>query len=198
MTLAVPFFTYWLAFACDEHRCPEWPLNRFKAWHVDGWHSLVHDGAWRSLWSNQAALVYLYWYLWTVVCWAVLPGSWVTGGELRDGGRVWYRMNGQSTHAPPTPGGRVERGADACPARAGFASLLASLAVVAGVTYTRGVEPLLYISDHWAELISASLAMSFAQACLVHAMSYRKGAMLALGGNTGNELYNVRHCAPLE
>lgn len=95
MTLSVPFFTYWLSFACTAEQCPPWPLANLIGFHQAGYQAaLTYKSWWSSLWDNKAALVYLYWYLWTVVCWAVLPGRWVQGTELRDGGKVWYRMNG--------------------------------------------------------------------------------------------------------
>lgn len=65
------------------------------------------------------------------------------------------------------------------------------MAVVGVVTFVKGPGPLLYITDHWSHLITAALAMSTVQAFAVHAMSFRKGAMLALGGNSFNGFYNV-------
>ena len=44
-----------------------------------------------------------------------------------------------------------------------FATFLLSMGVVAGVTILRGVGPLLYITEHWIELISASIVMSVFQ-----------------------------------
>jgi len=74
---------------------------------------------------------------------------------------------------------------------AACATLVASVAAVGAVTWVKGPGALLYITDHWAELITAALAMSFAQACAVHAMSFQKGTMLAVGGNSTNGFYNV-------
>ena len=51
---------------------------------------------WSSLYSHEATLVYLGWYAFTVLCWAVLPGKMVQGGELRNGKKVTYPMNGES------------------------------------------------------------------------------------------------------
>lgn len=66
------------------------------------------------------------------------------------------------------------------------------MAVIFAATVTYGLGPLLYVADHWTELITASLVMSIFQACFVHLRSQRKGEMLALGGNTNSGLYNVR------
>lgn len=48
---------------------------------------------WSSLVSAEASLVYCAWYAFTVLCWAVLPGKMVEGGELRNGEKVTYPMN---------------------------------------------------------------------------------------------------------
>lgn len=98
--------------------------------------------------------------------------------------------------------------------------------IVAGYTLLYGLGPLLYIFDHWAELITASLIMSIAQvnlfffiffrlfsfinailtcfytfefdqAFFVYAQSFQKDEMLALGGNTSSSLFNVCFSLPL-
>lgn len=79
---------------------------------------------------------------------------------------------------------------------AACATLIASVAAVAAITLVNGPGPLLYITDHWSHLITAALAMSAVQAFAVHAMSFKKGAMLALGGNTSNGFYNASRPPP--
>lgn len=51
---------------------------------------------WESLWSWEAAGVYLAWYFWTVACALALPGKEVEGVELRNGKKLTYTMNGES------------------------------------------------------------------------------------------------------
>ncbi|KAM0791732.1 hypothetical protein ACM66B_004000 [Microbotryomycetes sp. NB124-2] len=177
VTLAVPFFAYWLSLACTPEQCPPWPMSNFVNFHKQGWHAMHSRQWWQSLWSNQVALVYLAWYAWTVVCWLVLPGQEFKGVQLRDGSRLTYKINA-------------------------FATTIATVALIAGIAALYGIEPLLYIPTHYIQLISASIAMSAFQAFLVYAMSYspalwrlvgRKDAeqpMLALGGNTSSALYN--------
>ena len=90
-----PFFAYFLFYACNETTgCP--PTSRAQ------WSALLDLlGDWPSsagqLWDWKAAGVYLGWYVYTVVCWAVLPGQKVEGGVLRDGTRRMYKMNGASS-----------------------------------------------------------------------------------------------------
>ena len=54
-----------------------------------------------------------------------------------------------------------------------------------------GVEKFTWIYDHWIPLTSAALAMSILQATWVYTYSYFSGELLALGGNSGNFIYDV-------
>ncbi|GAA5966699.1 hypothetical protein JCM21900_002851 [Sporobolomyces salmonicolor] len=166
VSLSVPFFTYWLAFACTETQCPPWPLDKLIAFHLDGIDSMRNDEAWwESLWSWEAAAVYGAWYAWTVACWYVLPGKEVEGAEMRNGKKLTYKMNA-------------------------FATMMLTLALLGLWTYKRGLGLLLYIPHHWPQLISAALVMSYVQAMFVFFQSYIGEQMLALGGNTSNAFYN--------
>lgn len=99
VTLSVPFFTYWLSLACTPSSgCPPWPLNAFASFHRDGFAAIIGGKDWwNGLWSGEAALVYLGWYAFCLVCWAVLPGKMVEGVVLRNGERIKYPMNGSSS-----------------------------------------------------------------------------------------------------
>lgn len=95
VTLAVPFFSYWLAFACTSDACPPWPLSTFLSFHSTGWTGMLGGKTWwNSLWSVEGLAAYGAWYAFTVVCWFVLPGEMVQGGEMRNGERLEYKMNG--------------------------------------------------------------------------------------------------------
>ena len=50
---------------------------------------------WKGLWDNEAATLYFGWYAFCVVAWAVLPGDWVEGTQLRNGKRLQYKINGE-------------------------------------------------------------------------------------------------------
>ncbi|GAA5825051.1 hypothetical protein JCM11251_006077 [Rhodosporidiobolus azoricus] len=165
VTLAVPFFTYWLAFACTGERCPPWPMSSFIDWHSSGFEAMKEERWWEQLWSWEAAAVYGAWYFWTVACWAALPGKEIQGVELRNGKRLTYTMNG-------------------------FATMMLTFAVIALWTWKRGPAALLYVPDHWPQLISAVIVFSYVQAWFVFFQSYVPGEMLALGGNTRNPFYN--------
>ena len=50
---------------------------------------------WKALWDREAALIYLGWYTFCVLAWAILPGDWVQGTTLRNGKRLEYKINGE-------------------------------------------------------------------------------------------------------
>ena len=91
ISLLVIFFTYFFGLACDERGCPPLP---FVPYMKNGIREMQTSQFWIELWDGKAALAYVGWYTWTVVCWAVLPGKWVEGSQLRNGERLLYKING--------------------------------------------------------------------------------------------------------
>ena len=69
------------------------------------------------------------------------------------------------------------------------------MGITTGVIITYGIVPLTFIYDKWVGLVTASLLMSVFQALACYIASFRQGALLALGGNSGNPIYDVRQCA---
>lgn len=53
------------------------------------------------------------------------------------------------------------------------------------------MKPLLFVYDHWVGLVMASILFSYAISLFVYIRSFKPGALLALGGNSGNALYDV-------
>ncbi|PLW21306.1 hypothetical protein PCANC_05033 [Puccinia coronata f. sp. avenae] len=125
----------------------------------------------RTLWNTsrffslEACYVYLGWYLYLVLCWLVLPGRWVDGTVLRDGTRLSYKINA-------------------------FNTLMCTVLLTAVAFARWGDSPFLYIIDHYVELITASLIMSICQAVYCYWISFQSGRILALGGNSGNVIYD--------
>lgn len=60
-----------------------------------------------------------------------------------------------------------------------------------GYIWRFGPESFTFIYDKWVGLITASVAMSVFQGLAVYAMSFSEGKILALGGNSGNPIYDV-------
>jgi delta14-sterol reductase len=54
-----------------------------------------------------------------------------------------------------------------------------------------GIKPALWVYDHWAGLNVAGILFAYAVSFWAYAHSFEPGALLALGGNTGNAIYDV-------
>lgn len=96
ISLLVPLFTYFFAFGCDERGCPPMPVGMYLK---EGFRQMQTWQFYADLWDTKATTAYLAWYAWCVVCWAVLPGQWLEGTTLRNGEKLWYKINGQSDTA---------------------------------------------------------------------------------------------------
>ncbi|KAJ7151655.1 ERG4/ERG24 ergosterol biosynthesis protein [Mycena filopes] len=160
ITVGVPFGTYALYFGCSESDgCPPAvvPAHIFAA---------LSDGAWwKGLWDTQAALLYLGWYTFCFVSWAILPGARVEGTKLRTGNKKQYKINA-------------------------FSTFLLALALAFGTISLFGAASFTFLHDKFLGFISASIVMAVFQAVACYANSFRPGALLALGGNTGNHIYD--------
>lgn len=90
ITILTPAITYSLYFACpnsyDDETCQLLQKPAFER--------LLECDFWKSLFSLEAFAVYLAWYAFTVVAWAIIPAQWVRGTQLRDGTFKYYKMNG--------------------------------------------------------------------------------------------------------
>ena len=74
----------------------------------------------------------------------------------------------------------------------GLYTTFLTLGLVAGLlTQPGGIERFTWVYDHWVPLISACLAWAFITACWVYTWSFFSGELLALGGNSGNFIYDV-------
>jgi delta14-sterol reductase len=113
ITLGTPLVSYAVYFFCSPlndssstshflaNVQPQTPPSFLK----DGGQLLDMLGSkdwWSSVWEWDACAVYGMWYLYTVLCWMILPGKWVEGTLIRDGKKQWYKMNGNAwTPLPP-------------------------------------------------------------------------------------------------
>ncbi|TFY59454.1 hypothetical protein EVG20_g7785 [Dentipellis fragilis] len=169
VTVGVPIAVYALYFSCNDASggCPP-PLNTIQASVTE---ALSDPEWWVQLWDTQAALMYLAWYTFCVVAWKLLPGDWVEGTQLRNGGHQKYKFNA-------------------------FATCLLALGLTTGYIWRFGAESFTFLYERWVGFVTAALAMSIFQGVLWYALSFRSGKLLALGGNSGNFIYDVR--APLQ
>ncbi|BFZ65280.1 erg24, C-14 sterol reductase [Saitoella coloradoensis] len=164
VTLLTPAFTYLLYFACNETSCSlsSLSLSSLQS-RLPGWTGLV---------DPEAIRAYLKWWQLLLILWVVIPAPWVEGTELRDGTRAQYKMNG-------------------------FRTFVVVIAMQVGVLlwYGPGHVVFTFVWEHYLGLITAACLFSFALAVHVYASSYipvKNGGskLLALGGNSGNVIYD--------
>ncbi len=85
-------------------------------------------------------------------------------------------------------------GSDVIPA---FSTFLLALGLTSGVIYRYGPQSFTFFHYKFVGFITASIIMAVMQGVACYAASFRSGAILALGGNTGNPIYDVRGFALL-
>lgn len=94
LCILTPLTIYGLFYSCSSPSgCPaplaEWLPNFTSLWWTEG------------LIDFKAFGIYLAWYAFTVAAWKFLPGELVEGTELRDGGRLKYKINGEIELSSP-------------------------------------------------------------------------------------------------
>ncbi|KZT28910.1 ERG4/ERG24 ergosterol biosynthesis protein [Neolentinus lepideus HHB14362 ss-1] len=163
ITVGVPLTIYGLYFTCSEAAggCPP-PFDNLFVAAVRAFNDL---GWWKNLWDTQATILYFSWYAFVVAAWAILPGDWVEGTRLRNGGVQKYKINA-------------------------FSTLLLTLGITTGYILRYGPESFTFIYEKWLGFVTASILMSVLQGVYCYASSYRGEKLLALGGNSGNFIYD--------
>ncbi|OCH88476.1 ERG4/ERG24 ergosterol biosynthesis protein [Obba rivulosa] len=161
ITLSVPITTYALYFGCAEETGGCPPP-------ISGQSIVNALSSWdfyKGLWDTQAVLMYLAWYAFCVVAWFILPGDWVEGVQLRNGKKQKYKINA-------------------------FSTFLLTLGLTIGYIWQYGPQSFTFLYEHWVGFVTASILMSVVQGVACYAASFRNNALLALGGNTGNLIYD--------
>ncbi|KAJ7285085.1 ergosterol biosynthesis ERG4/ERG24 [Mycena rebaudengoi] len=163
ISVGAPTLTYALYFGCSEQAggCP--PSLQLIPGRISL--ALSDPAWWKGLWDTQASLVYLAWYTFCLVSWAILPGDRVQGTTMRTGQKKTYKINAFSTG-------------------------LLALGLTTGTIYRYGPASFTFLHDKFVGFITASLIMAVVQGVACYAASFRPGALLALGGNSGNHIYD--------
>ncbi|KAI0731964.1 ERG4/ERG24 ergosterol biosynthesis protein [Fomitopsis betulina] len=161
VTLSVPITTYALYFGCSEASGGCPPQLSTETILA----ALNDPKWWKGLWGTEAAFLYLGWYAFCVAAWFVLPGDWVEGVTMRTGEKKKYKINA-------------------------FSTFLLALGLTVGWIWQNGLASFTFIYDKWVGLMTASIVMSVVQGLVCYAVSFRPGALLALGGNSGNPIYD--------
>ncbi|KAI8145799.1 ergosterol biosynthesis ERG4/ERG24 [Fennellomyces sp. T-0311] len=167
MTTLLPLLVLAYAFGCDNTGYN--PFHRLYAFGTD---LVAGKFTWEMLVSMVTSLdpMALLWYCAFVAQIATysitLPGDTVQGTKLRDGTRLKYKLNALQTAQT---------------------TLLVTMMSNRG----QGYRTPLYVYDHFGDLAVASLIMAFAVSIAVYVTSFvGKPRLLALGGNTGNAIYD--------
>jgi delta14-sterol reductase len=168
--VALPFVIYLLFYGCTKKGyCVQLTPESLAALLPTVVNSLgAADPA--SLWSWEAAAVVFGWTGLHFLLYLYLPGRVAQGVKLSDGSRLDYHINGHL-------------------------AFWLSLAACAALPWLigsgpKGRHPLAWLYDHYLDLIGASMALSMSIAVFSYRASFRRGELLALGGQSGNAIYD--------
>lgn len=117
-----------------------------------------------EFWHPHAYTLFVVWFLFQVLLYVAPLGRTVYGTLVRDGSRLTYKMNGL------------------------YAFVISHLVFAVGYFYFR--IPVTFVYDKFLALACAGFVFSFALAVYFYAKSFKKGALLALGGNSGYIIYD--------
>jgi len=110
---------------------------------------------------------------------------------MRNGKKMKYKINGTCFYTVYFRKSRLISSFSA------FSTFLLTMGVTAGVLLRFGPESLTFIYDKWIGFVTASFLMSVIQSIYCYASSFFGDKLLALGGNSGNFIYDVgRHMGP--
>eukprot|EP00667_Euglena_gracilis_P014036 EG_transcript_14505 len=117
-----------------------------------------------DVFDPMAVAVLLGWGAFLVALERLLPGPLGRGLPLRDGAVLLYRLNGHRT-------------------------FWVTVATLAGLQ-AAGLIDLTYCYTHYAQLATAAILLTAGMSVALYAASFRRGTMLALGGDTGSVVYD--------
>lgn len=117
-----------------------------------------------ELWHPHAFLIIVLWFLFHALIYLLPHGKVLQGTKLRNGKRLKYRIN--ALHA------------------------FALSHIIFVVAYFYFKVPVTFVYDHYLAFAVAATVISFVLSFYLYAKSFAKGALLAVGGNSGNVLYD--------
>ena len=119
---------------------------------------------WSEFWNPNAYSIYVLWFLFHALIYLSPLGKTVEGSKLRDGSQLKYKINGL------------------------YAYVISHILFAVGYYYFK--LPVSFVYDHYLAFAMVSTVFSFALAVYLYSKSFAPGAVLALGGNSGNVLYD--------
>lgn len=117
-----------------------------------------------DFWHLYAFPVLILWFVFHAVIYLSPLGKTADGTKIRDGTQLKYKINGF------------------------YAFVISHILFVVGYCYFK--VPVTFVYDHFLALATAATLFSFLLAVYVYARSFRAGALLAVGGNSGNFIYD--------
>ncbi|KAF2230952.1 Delta(14)-sterol reductase [Viridothelium virens] len=174
LTLGLPILCYMFAFLCNDiSGCPAPSLLHPRNLSLK---RLSDETGWQgvdSLINRQSVVAVTGYYLLSLTLNTVLPSREVEGTELRSGGRLKYKFNA-------------------------FSSAVFIMVIAAAGTVLQGADfPLwTFIYDNYVPILTTNLIISYALATYVYVASFsvkkgnKESRELALGGHTGNAVYD--------
>ena len=118
----------------------------------------------QEFWHPHAFVIFVVWFLFHAVLYVSPLGKSVQGTKLRNGTKLRYKVNG--IHA------------------------FVVSHVIFGIGYFYFQVPVSFVYDHYLALAMAATVFSVILAVYLYWKSYEQGALLALGGNSGNAIYD--------
>ena len=164
--IALPVLVWSSAFYCNGAR--GWPAfpSAIPTLEVAAAAAVAALPTWADVqgsFSWEALAIYTGWWLFQAALYLLVPGEEQQGVQLRDGKRLRYPINGWR-----------------CLLLTAAAAAALQVWQPFGKAYT-----LLWIADNYLQLATSSIVFATALSVYLYVASFREGALLALGGNSG-------------
>lgn len=203
ISFGLPIGCYAFAFLCnDVSGCPAPSLLSPTKLFESGWNNaletLAREVGWpgfAGLINTQAVLGTLAWYGISLLLYVLLPAEEVEGTELRSGGRLRYRFNGEQ-YLPGWKRQRKQYSTDH--SNTAFLSAITIFVVLAAGSIVQGPRFAVwtFIDHNYIQLLTCNIIIAYALAIWVYVRSFSvkagNGEMreLAAGGHSGNIIYD--------
>ena len=164
----LPAVCYFLFFFCNKLACPSPNLYRVASvgQFVENAKLIVSNVLkTQKCFTWEAMAVFLSWMAWVVLLQVALPGDWVNGTKLRTGKLLKYKINA-------------------------WPSFLMTIIALFVIALIYGFKPFLWVSANFLPLLTAAFIYSVLQSTYLYIRSFSPTALLALGGNSGNPIYD--------
>lgn len=193
ISFGLPLFCYILTFFCNDiSGCPAPSLLRPSTLTLEQLKREVGWPGFSGLLNTKAVLATLGYYLFSLTLYAFLPADTPEGTELRTGGKLRYRFNGEDRyHVLMTTLKLILHLA--------FTSGIFTMTVLAAGSLMHGADWVVwtFITDNYVALLTTNILIAYALAiyCYVGSFSVQHPKdpakrELAAGGHTGNMLYD--------